>query len=220
MTKNRLSDDDFLEVIREVRAWKERDAQRTIKFQNLIRQAERKRKIRNAILIVTSIAAVILVVLWIPSNGVKTRNFDDLYKEYYSPYKFTSGYRDGANQSSRLFDQAVKAFGESYLGKAEVLSDSLTTIDNNNADYLLLNALTKQAIGKYDSAVLKYQAIIPIGGSYAINARWYMALIYLKQGKIKECCDELEYLQKSGGSLRTGNVRRLLGRLKKQQDLN
>jgi len=60
-TKKRLTDDEFIEVIREVRAWAERDRLRTIKYQRLIKEYDRRRKRRLIIWI--SIGVALLGVL-------------------------------------------------------------------------------------------------------------------------------------------------------------
>ncbi|MFA5817497.1 MAG: hypothetical protein WC865_17985 [Bacteroidales bacterium] len=215
MTKKRLSDDDFMEIYRELRAWKERDAARTVKYQRLIRQSKRKYRIQRAAVIISGVAALILVILLVPWSGLKTySSLENLYEQYYEAFRFASDYRDGSEVSNKLYQHAISAYRNQLWEEAEILADSLSALDPTNPDYLLLNGLSKQACGKYDEAVKQYLAIIPDGGSYAQNARWYLALTYLKQDKVKECRWQLDTLKKQSSSFHGGKIDLLLEKMK------
>ncbi|MFA6128784.1 MAG: hypothetical protein WC699_15905 [Bacteroidales bacterium] len=213
MEKNRLSDEEFLEVIKEVRAWKKRDAERSVRLENWKRKRERNRKIRISLFTISGIAAVILVILWLPGKGLNSKTPDELYQEFYSPYQFASDYRGAANHSVNLFNQAVRAYRAGDWSRAELLSDSLTVVDQANPDNLLLNGLVKMAAKKYSSAIDKLNAVIPKGGSYEINARWYLALAFLKEGQISASRTELRFLQESGNSFFKNEVTKLLRKM-------
>lgn len=213
MDKKRLSDEEFLEVIRKVRSWKKRDAERSVRLENWKRKRERNRKIRVSLFTISGVAAVILVVLWPPWKGLNIKTTDELYQEFYSPYQFATDYRDDANHSVNLFSKAVRAYRDGDLSKAELLSDSLTAIDQANPDNLLLNGLVKMAARKYSSAIDKLNAVIPKGGSYEINARWYLALAFLKEGQISASRTELRFLQESGNSFFKNKVTKLLRKM-------
>lgn len=214
MTKKRLSDDDFMVVYRELRAWKERDAERTIKYQRLIRQSKRKHKIKHAALIISGVAALFLVTLLVPWPRLKPHDSpENLYEQYYEAFRFASDYRDGNEGSNELYQLAISAYRNQHWQEAEILADSLSALDPANPDYLLLNGLSKQACGKYDEAVKQYLAIIPDGGSYAQNARWYLALTYLKQDKVKECRGQLDTLRMQGGSFFSNKVDQMLKKI-------
>jgi len=201
MTKQRLTDDEFMELYRELREWKERDAARTIKYQRLIRISNRKRKIRHAVILMTGVAAVALILFKIPWTGVKSpKNPDSLYSQFYEPYRFATDYRDGSENTKDLFQSAVIAYRNLNFGEAEILSDSLTGKDSANPDYMFLSGLVKQASGKYDIAITQYLKLIPMGGSYSQHARWYLALIYLKLGKLMECNEQLDSLKLQSGT--------------------
>lgn len=218
MTKKRLTNNEFMEVYSELRAWKERDAARTIKYKKLIRISNRKRKIRKAAILITGIAAIALILIKIPWVGMKsTYSLDSLYSQFYEPYIFVTDYRDGTASTMDLFHNAVIKYRNLNFVEAEVLSDSLTGKDNANPDYLLLSGLIKQASGKCDIAITQYLKLIPKGGSYAQHARWYLALIYLKQGKLMECNEQLDSLKLQSGTFyrdKSDRIRKLIGRRK------
>jgi len=215
MAKERLTDDEFMEVYGELRAWKERDAARTIKYQRLIRISNRKRKIRHAVIIMSGVAAVALILLKIPWTGFKTpKSPDSLYSLFYEPYRFATDYRDGSRNTMDMFKNAVTAYRNQNFVEAELLSDSLNCKDKANPDYQLLNGLIKQASGKYDVAITQYMKLIPFGGSYAQHARWYLALIYLRQGKLMECTWQLDSLRLQSGTFyrdKSDRLKKLIG---------
>ncbi|MFA5816190.1 MAG: hypothetical protein WC865_11270 [Bacteroidales bacterium] len=215
MTKKRLSDDDFMEVYRELRAWKERDAARTLKYQRLIRLSKRKHRIQRAAVIVSGVAALFMIIVLVPWTGLRTHNSqENLYKQYYEAFRFASDYRDGSEVSNKLYQQAISAYRNQHWEEAEILADSLSALDPTNPDYLLLDGLSKQACGKYDEAIKQYLVLIPEGGSYAQNARWYLALNYLKQGKVKECRGQLDTLKKQSSSFHREKIDLLLEKMK------
>ena len=196
MTKNSLTDDEFMEVYRELRAWKERDAARTVKYQRLVRISNRKRKLRQAVVLMIGISAIAMLLVKIPWTGEQHREKpDSLYAQFYEPYLFATDYRDGSDYTMGLFQRAVNAYRNQNFIEAEILSDSLTAQDQTNPDYQLLSGQIKQASGKYDIAITRYLKLIPYGGSYAQHARWYLALIYLKQGNRIECNAQLDSLK-------------------------
>ena len=213
-----MSDDEFLEVIREVRAWKKRDAERAVRLENWKKRRERNRKIRISLFTISGVAAVFLIVLWIPWKGNESKTRDQLYQEFYKPYQFATDYRDLENHKGSLFNQAVRAYRDGNWFKAEILSDSLTVVGKTNPDYLLINGLTKIATGKYSLAIERLHALIPSGGSYEINARWYLALAFLKEGKIEDCRSELLMLKDLGSSNFKNDVSRLLRKLEPLYD--
>ncbi|MFA6128198.1 MAG: hypothetical protein WC699_12925 [Bacteroidales bacterium] len=215
MTKKRLTDDEFMEVYSELRAWKGRDAARSIKYQRLIRISNRKRKIRHAVILITGVAAVALILFKIPWLVFKTqKNPNSLYSQFYEPYRFATDYRDGSDNTMDMFKSAVIAYRTLNFVDAEILSDSLTGKDNANPDYLLLNGLIKQANGKFDIAITQYLKLIANGGSYAQHAQWYLALIYLKQGKLIECNEQLDSLRLQSGTFyrdKSDRLKKLIG---------
>jgi tetratricopeptide (TPR) repeat protein len=196
MNKKKLSDDELLNLIRETRAWKERDAQRTLKYQRLIRLAGRKRRIRQAIGVSTSIGAIFLIVIFALWSGNKTKiDPNTLYTRFYEPFQFAVDYRDGADDTIGIFKQAIISYRAQEWNQAGILADSLTKIEPTNPNYLLLNGLIMQAQGKFDKAMKPYLSLIRIGGSYGQHARWYLSLLFLKQGKIMECRGQLDTLK-------------------------
>jgi tetratricopeptide (TPR) repeat protein len=201
MEMKKLSDDDLLDVIREARAWKERDAQRTIKYQRLIRLAEKRRKIRQMVGISTAIAAIFVVFMLIPWSGNKTKPEPDiLYTQYYEPFQFAIDYRDGYNDSIGPYKQAIISYRNQQWIAAGSLAESLTENDPTNPDYLLLSGLVEQAQGNYDQAISYYLSLVQMGGSYSQHAKWYLSLIYLKQGKITECQNHLISIKTQGSN--------------------
>jgi tetratricopeptide (TPR) repeat protein len=196
MNKIKLSDDELLNLIRETRAWQERDAQRTLKYQRLIRLAGRKRRIRQAIGVSTGIGAIFLIVIFTLWSGNKTKiDSNTLYAQYYEPFHFAVDYRDGSQDSIGIFKQAIISYRAQEWNQAGLLADSLTKIEPTNPNYLLLNGLVMQAQGKFDKAIKQYLALIRIGGSYGQHARWYLSLLFLEQGKLMECRSQLDTLK-------------------------
>lgn len=196
MNKKKLSDDELLNLIRETRAWKERDAQRTIKYQRFMRLAGRKRRIRQTVGVSAGIGAIFLAVIFALWSGNKTEIAPNtLYARFYEPFKFAVDYREGDKDSTGIYKQAIVSYRSQEWIQAGRLADSLTSIEPANPNYLLLNGLVMQAQGKFDKAMTQYLSLIQIGGSYGQHARWYLSLIFLKQGKLMECRGQLDTLK-------------------------
>jgi hypothetical protein len=198
MTTNKMTDDDMMDMIREVFDWKERDIARTEKYNRLMKQYQKRRRMRLTVGISAGILSVMLIIILLPwSKKTSARSPEGLYLEYYKPFQFASDYRDGEPSSNSLYAKAVSAYRDQHWAEAQRLSDSLLIVDSANSDYRLINGLSKQASGEFIGALNQYQVLISKGGSYALQAYWYKALILLKTGKIKECRAELGKLKQA-----------------------
>jgi hypothetical protein len=213
-----MNDEEMLDMIREVRAWKERDSARTEKYARLMKnyRTKRRNKYIAGIVISVSIAMVVIILLPWPRNE-GTKDLNATYIQYYEPFRFAQDYRDGLESSNQIYQQAISSYRENQWTAARDLSDSLLVLDASNPDYILISGLSKQAIGEYEDAILKFQSLNSFGGSYALHAHWYLSLIYLKEGKILECRQELEKLKQNKDSAFQHKVDGLLKQIKKKR---
>jgi hypothetical protein len=218
MSSKKMNDEEMLDMIREVRAWKERDSARTEKYGALMKKyrTKRRNKYFAGALIGVSLAIVLIILIpWPRING--TKDFSVLYNEFYEPFQFAQDYRDGVESSNQIYQNAISLYRAKQWIAASDLADSLLVLDDSNPDYILIGGLADLANLEHESAILKFQSLNSFGGSYALHAHWYLALIYLKEGKMIECRQELEKLKENKDSAFQQKVNRILKEVKKKR---
>jgi tetratricopeptide (TPR) repeat protein len=184
------------------------------KYLLLVYRALQKRKmIRRTIWSVSS-AAAILIGAWLLIGPKNTSpNYLKIYQEFYKPTVFQTQYR-GEKPEQSLFTQILTTYSEQNFQSALVLADALEMQNSPNPDYILLLASVYQANGLYDKAIRQFELLLPTGGSYEMEANWYLALLSLKQGNLKVCKTYLRRIIQSKDITHMDEARSLLSKIR------
>ncbi|TSA39057.1 MAG: hypothetical protein D4R64_00970 [Porphyromonadaceae bacterium] len=188
------------------------EERRRQKYVVLVYRSMRKKKmVKRAVWAITS-AAAILIFTWI-LIGPKTTlpDYLSLYMEFYKPAVFQTEYR-GKQPEKTLFTEALQQYSEKNYPLAVVIADTLQKQNSQNPDNLLLIASIYQAGGLFEQAEHFYELLHPFGGSYALEANWYLALLTLQKGKSDLCKDYLRKIIKSGAITHLDAAKDLLAR--------
>jgi len=211
MKPTEIDDDQLLDLIRESLEWKERDERRSIKYRQLYGRLQ-QRLLRRLIVASTFCAlfATFGTIFLITYKPLKQQvNTDNLFARYFEPVRFSIGYRNSDHQQS-LFEKAVSIYKEGNLAEAKTLSDSLMQLDSTDPDHQLLHASVLLSAGQTELAQRYFQNLLEAGGSFALHAQWYLALIDLKQGSAKACQDRLKQLIRRGDRYYVAKARSLM----------
>jgi len=194
MKLEELSNNNLIARIKEAKNWKKRDLEYTHKYEKLFRQAESRRKSRRILAFSMSASAVLFILLLIAWPNFKSGfNPEILFDEYYHPYHFQTTYRDGS-KNVEPFNKALIAYENRDWMEALSISDSILRTNPSNPNIKLLRASVLMASGNYREAEQQFNKILLVGGSYEQHSRWYLAMIYLKEGKLSNCIDQLKVL--------------------------
>ncbi len=114
-------------------------------------------------------------------NNVRPASPDQIFAEYYEtfPNLEVRNVRGSQSQLDQRW-QAYRAYDQEDFEEAErLLGDWTSSEAGTDADLFYL-ALTQMELNKWESALQGLQKVDEAGGKYAMEAKWYMGLTYLK----------------------------------------
>jgi len=144
------------------------------------------------------------------ASNAATRN--RLFAENFKPYKDDSlePSRRGNAQPSAI-EQFQMLYWDNKHREALVAFEALNAADKNNDNFLFLKANCLLVTGQSDEAAVLLEQIIRNDRTrFMAEARWYLALSYLKSGKIKEAKNLLRTIETAPESLRQPDAKRLM----------
>jgi len=143
-----------------------------------------------------SIAVVILSIIFIGVNHIinlKELSEDDIFDMYYKPYR-EDIFKSGNYPLSKIKENY--AFGN-YYGVLEKLK-GITDKDTLNLDKHFYQGLAYLELWQFQSAIESFTKIAMIkDNNYSSEARWYLALCYLKRGQKRKAKDYFEEIIKA-----------------------
>ncbi|MCD4736449.1 MAG: hypothetical protein K8R53_10420 [Bacteroidales bacterium] len=144
----------------------------------IIRLFTGKQKHLAAASIIILAAIAILLIL----NQKHTTN-QELFAEYFTPYPADTEYRSGDTELTKE-EQALKLYAEGKYREANVIFKDLPVTDKLK----LYHSLSLDGAGQTGEAITQLQEITRnSSGPFAEQARWYLALFYLKEGQTAQC---------------------------------
>jgi len=156
-------------------------------------------KTRRLLVYLSSVAAVLLLgfgltVLFNSKSGT------NLYSQYYQPYKVVDGQTRSVDQQVNLkYKDALKLYNNRNFSQASDLFKELLNTDSNSAKIHLLYGISLMEEQKNNDAIINFKAIINNNGEYIIEAKWYLALAYIKIQDIKSAKILLNELTETPG---------------------
>lgn len=137
--------------------------------------------------------------LWWMTNSTGTLSNDELFAANYESYAFSNTVR-GNDDPVTPYEQAVLAYQNKDWTKATSLFSNVLEEEPSNASaaFGLGNAYLAIQPADLDAAALHFQQVIDDGKSLLVDkAKWYLALIRIKQGDITTAKQLLEQLLQS-----------------------
>ena len=138
-------------------------------------------------------------------------NTAELYAANFMPYDNVVQPIERSNQLENLKTQAFTAYENEEYQKALQLFKELNTKQNDN--YIdFYSAMVYMQLDKQKLAVSLLKNYIEKQGELKDRATWYLALAYLKLGKLENCKSELEKLI-AWNTFKTNSAKELLSKL-------
>ena len=137
-------------------------------------------------------------IIWL-NSGSGTLSNDELFAAYYEPHSFANGVRGGEDATNN-YDKAIAALKQSDNDNAIRLLQSHLTEQASDvkAAYALAIAFMEANPPQYGQAATYFQLVIDDGKSLMVDqSKWYLALIYIKQGDMAAAKTQLEALKNS-----------------------
>lgn len=139
-----------------------------------------------------------------------------LFADNFKPYKDASlePSRRGAAEPLPA-ERFQQLYWDDRHREALVAFGAMTTADQNNDNLLFLKANCLLATGKTDDAAALLEQILRNDRTrFMAEARWYLALSYLKSGRAEQAKNLLRSIENDDASPRQTDAKRLLGQWK------
>jgi hypothetical protein len=110
-----------------------------------------------------------------------------VFEKYYSPYEVSVTYRSGDTEVDRLLLNALESYEEKDFAQALVLFEQVLQTRKKDMAAKLYSGITYLEEEKYQKAKTSFDNIISNNNNLFIEqAKWYLALCYLKTEKIED----------------------------------
>lgn len=171
---------------------------------------------RRPLAIAASIALIVSlgVLFWMTNSGGSLSN-EELFAAYYEPYAFSEGVR-GDNDPENAYEKALSAIErEDYTAAIDLLQAHLTQQPSDmSATFALASTCLETDPPQWNEAAVYYQMVIEDGNSLMVDrAKWYLALIYTKQGEPDQAKPLLQALLSSADKELARQAEELMGEL-------
>lgn len=121
----------------------------------------------------------------------------EVFKEHYEPYQATITFRSGNDELNTLLTQAYQFYQKEEYNKALTLFNQILDKEKDMAA-LLYSGISLMEIEKYREAQQSFEVVVNDQDNLFIEqAKWYMAMCYIRTNKIKEAEMLLEELARS-----------------------
>ncbi len=184
--KEEEQDNDYLKELKEFAASglkqnEEELQKRSLKVIKRDKTISKVRIINKWYYVAASIAAIFIISINIWSYFYSAVNNSELFVSYYQPYSFVLDQtRDSDTKIESTFNKAATLYkSKKYLDASAMFKD-LLSIDNNNVRTRFLYGLTLIEKENYLNAVKELVIITEQHDSFNLEARWYLALCYIK----------------------------------------
>jgi tetratricopeptide (TPR) repeat protein len=148
---------------------------------------------------ISAVAAIIILALGFWSIFGSNPTTDDLFAEYYKPYDVIDGQTRSYKQTNDKFIEIARLYENGQYNDAAQQLDEMIAKDNNSPKILLIYGITQIEQHKYQNAISSFNEIIKDDGEFSIEAKWYVALCYLKVKDTKKAKALMMELSKTPG---------------------
>lgn len=138
------------------------------------------------------IAASIAVLIAISTFVFRSNNYDDLYAQYVAVENIPSLVTRG-EEKEQLLQEAQLLFDDKKYDEAVGMFEKYQhTSDEVNPLSYIYTGISYIETGKYTQALDQFELLKKSNTLQSKKANWYIAMIYLKQGKARKLKDVLQ----------------------------
>ena len=167
---------------------------------------------------ITLLAASFLILISLGSvyvfNAFNTPTHTELFEEYYEPYDLSVTTRSVEQNELSSFDRAVIKYSNGEYIETRTILNEIIVADNPNGSILIMLGISCIELNELGKAKSYFNQLVDSNNAfYTQQARWYLALCYLKEKNLTEAVATLEHIASDTGYYNT-KAHELLGGLK------
>ena len=157
-----------------------------------------KFKVRKVVL--TTVAASLILLLGITGLLSKQSSQEDLYKKFYTAYQTTGITRSADIIADKMLLLALQKADKQDFESALILLHDVISKNENNMVGHFYTGVSLQELGKYQKAITEYETvIIDKDNLFVEQANWYIGLCYLQTNEDKKAYKQFKKIAKEAG---------------------
>jgi hypothetical protein len=144
---------------------------------------------------VAALLVLIVGILIVMLPGKQAGN-EDLFSMYYNPEQLVLLSRSAGQQ----FTEAVHLFQKADYDAAAASFSQLLAHDTTNYRLMLYTGFAHTGAGNFDHAITAFQKVLNAEANlYTGHARWFLTLVYLREGQTVKTIENLEFILAAEG---------------------
>jgi tetratricopeptide (TPR) repeat protein len=145
------------------------------------------------------IAGMILIGSIALFNG-KNLTSDEIINLYYKAYDFPTTQRSGQSETNTDFTRALEFYNIQEFEKAAILFNKVLESNPGDMKSVFLGGISNMGEKKYPEAKQSFVTVIHDNNNYFVeDAKWYLALCYVRTDEKEKALLQLESIRKEGG---------------------
>jgi tetratricopeptide (TPR) repeat protein len=162
--------------------------------------SELQKKVRYKMRIggMTMISAFLTVVLLLSviyHQKNTSPDTDQLFSEYYQPYKSIVSVRSETSTSNTLEKEAFKHYSFGRWKKSKECLEALISKESDNALYQFYIGIVELELGNIEASIHHFNEAIELNNPmFTPQSYWYSAMAYMKMGEIDKTAKRLEWI--------------------------
>lgn len=148
---------------------------------------------------ISAVAAVLIIAVFLHGLFGKSPEPAEMYALYYKPYHVTDGQTRNNETDEENYAEIIKIYRSANYGQTISLLDKLTENQNIPPKISLIYGISLMETDKEQNAIGVFNKLIAEGGEYNMEAKWYLALCYLKMEETEKSKELFMQLSKTPG---------------------
>jgi tetratricopeptide (TPR) repeat protein len=141
-------------------------------------------------------------------------NSDEILSQYYTTYEPASSQRAAGSVTNSDFTIALEFYNQQEYEKAAIMFTRVLESNPQDMQSVLLRGVSNFEEKKYPDAKQSFVTVINDNNNLFIeNAKWYLALCYVKTGERDKAVNQLEIIKNEGG-IYSKDAKKIIRKLK------
>ncbi|MGB5943040.1 MAG: hypothetical protein WBG71_09175 [Leeuwenhoekiella sp.] len=167
-------------------------------IQQVSPEVNKVRRLYPWVVAAASIAAILVIMMYVVNPIGQQTNYDALYAENFTPYENVVHPIQRGDAAASLETEAFTAYEFNKYEKAAQLFEELQKQSTEN--YLnFYRGISLMQLNRHQEATKELKYYLSTGGTLDVRAKWYLGLCYLKLDKPEIAQDFFLAVIKAGG---------------------
>lgn len=171
---------------REAHTIKAKLAEARIRYDNRELKKKKLKRFYRAAAIFIVLVSVAGIIFWLTNSDTPLTN-NELYSQYYTTYSTTIEYRNDTSVLTGDYYIALSEYDKGAYEQALIYFEEIIQKEQNGSSAQFFAGICCMEMGEFDRAIQYFKATINSNNTLFIDqARWFLALCYVRTGDIEK----------------------------------